>query len=221
MQLKRYNFHGFQDEQQFTWIPQASDLETLIRSSQAYQALVLRYHTEFYRKHKFRPCNGAIQFMFRDCWPAITWSVVDYYGGLKEGYAALKQAFRPVHVLMDWPRALIAGRPMKHRVFVVNDLRAPLHDVSVRWTVRSGDDVVGEGTLGVPMLKGNALAVLGTLDWTPTASLAGREVTIGLRLRGGGAEIGGNDYTVTVEGGSNLAGGSARRRGGVGYPREL
>jgi beta-mannosidase len=219
MRMKRYNFHGFQDEQQFTWIPEALNPETLIHSSQAYQALVLRYHTEFYRKHKFRPCNGAIQFMFRDCWPAITWSVVDYYGGLKEGYEALRQAFRPIHVIMDWPRALTADRPMRHRVFVVNDLRAPLCDVSVAWIVRIGDDVVGEGAFGASVLKGNSLAAVGTLDWLPTASLAGRAATIGFVLRAGGTVIGDNSYTVTIEGGSGAAGGPVRQKGGEGYPR--
>lgn len=95
VRLKRYNFHGFQDEQQFNWIAKAETLEELVRSSQAYQALVLKYHTEFYRRHKYRPCNGAIQFMFRDCWPAITWSVIDYYGTRKEGFEALKKPFGP------------------------------------------------------------------------------------------------------------------------------
>jgi beta-mannosidase len=218
LRLKRYNVHGFQDVQQFTWIPEAPDLETLVRDSQAYQALVLRYHTEFYRMHKFRPCNGAIQFMFRDCWPAITWSVVDYYGGLKEGYRALQRAFRPLHVLMDWPRALATGRPMRHRIFVVNDLGSPLRDVSVAWTASAGEHVFGQGVFGAAVVRGSSLALIGTLHWTPPAGAAGRIITIVLTLRAGGTEVGENSYEVAIEGTPPI-GRAAGRKGGAGYPR--
>ena len=57
----------------------------MIAASQDYQAFVLKYHTEFFRRHKFAPCNGALFFQFRDCWPAVTASVVDYYGRKEEG----------------------------------------------------------------------------------------------------------------------------------------
>jgi len=36
--------------------------------------------------------------MFIDCWPSITWSVVDYYGKKKSGYYTLKKAYQPLYV---------------------------------------------------------------------------------------------------------------------------
>ena len=86
-------------------------LEQLIRDNQEYRAFHLKYHTEFYRRHKFRPCNGALFFQFKDCWPAVTAAVVDYYGRPKRAYYTLRQACNPIHVLMDWPP--LAGEPRR------------------------------------------------------------------------------------------------------------
>ena len=77
------------------WISEPQSLKQLIDDSQDYQAFLYKYHTEFYRRHKFDPCNGCLFFHFKDCWPAITASVVDYYGEKKKAYYTLKQAFRP------------------------------------------------------------------------------------------------------------------------------
>jgi len=57
-------------------------------ASQDYQAEFLQRHTEHYRRHKFAPCNGAHMFCFNDCWPAITWSVIDFDRQPKAAYYA-------------------------------------------------------------------------------------------------------------------------------------
>ena len=114
----------------------------MIAASQDYQAFVLKYHTEFFRRHKFAPCNGALFFQFRDCWPAVTASVVDYYGKRKKGYFALQQAFNPIHVMMDWPD--LAGEPagstFRRAIYVVNDYAAAHPSLTVMW------QVLGAGT---------------------------------------------------------------------------
>ena len=106
---KVFTRRGLHSDRLRKWTGEPASLQQMIAASQDYQAFVLKYHTEFFRRHKFAPCNGALFFQFRDCWPAVTASVVDYYGKRKKGYFALQQAFNPIHVMMDWPD--LAGEP--------------------------------------------------------------------------------------------------------------
>lgn len=41
-------------------------------------------------------CSGILFWMYNDCWPALGWANVDYYGVPKAGWYAMKNAFRPV-----------------------------------------------------------------------------------------------------------------------------
>ena len=70
------------------------------------------------------PCNGALMFTFNDCWPAVTWAVVDYARQPKQGYYALQQAFAPLHVMLIWnaPLAATPGAAWQAEIIVVNDL---------------------------------------------------------------------------------------------------
>ena len=54
-------------------------------------------YAEFQHHRRRWPHNGgALIWMFNDCWPCASWSVVDYYGYPKQPYYALKRACRPV-----------------------------------------------------------------------------------------------------------------------------
>ena len=66
-------------------------------------SILAKYHTEFCRSHKFSSFNSALSLQFRECWPAVTASVVEYYGRKRKGYFGGQQAFGPIHVMMDWP----------------------------------------------------------------------------------------------------------------------
>jgi beta-mannosidase len=72
-----------------------------IRASQEYQAFYIRYTIDQWRRQKFNPTGGYIHFLFTDGWPAITWSVLDYYRKPKASYRALAEASRPAHVCVD------------------------------------------------------------------------------------------------------------------------
>ncbi|HHV62531.1 MAG TPA: hypothetical protein GXX51_07845 [Firmicutes bacterium] len=146
---RTYKHHCFQEDLQLRWIPKPENLDQFIEDSQRYQAFFLKYHTEFYRKMKFQPCNGALQFCFNDCWPAVTWSVVDYYRKPKPGYYALKQAFSPIHVIADWPSDLAPGEPLDLGIYIVNDYLRPFPGLIVecRLLYRGSDKEQGEGIL--------------------------------------------------------------------------
>ena len=95
---KQWEYHNFQFDQTFNIakIERGKNVGEFIKNSQAYQADLLKTATEFYRRKKNNGITGIFQFMFVDCWPSITWSVVDFYGKKKLGYKAIQQAFKPL-----------------------------------------------------------------------------------------------------------------------------
>ncbi len=124
------------------YVPLREDqsLEEYIEASQEYQARLIKYYNEFLRSRKYRPCNGAIHFMFNDCCPSITWSVLDYFRKPKKGFEALKDSFRPLHIMMEFPKlSYRRGVSLAFRIFVVNDLYKKHTDAIARWAI-VGDD---------------------------------------------------------------------------------
>ena len=120
---ERWAFHDFQYRQTFqiAKVELGESLEEFVANSQNYQYRLLKYAIETYRRAKYNPMTGIFQFMFVDCWPSITWSVVDYYRQPKKGYYALKTGFQPVLVSIE------IGDPVKPNnkgfIWIVNDLR--------------------------------------------------------------------------------------------------
>ncbi len=105
--------------------------EAYIVASQEYQAILCRFATQRFRLQKFDRCGGALVFQLVDCFPGITWSLLDYYRQPKAAYLAIKEVFAPALVIPDFVddstvvehHAVLVER--KHRVrfrlFVVND----------------------------------------------------------------------------------------------------
>lgn len=99
-QWERWAYHGFQHDQTFrvAGIECGRTLEEFVANSQAYQYHLIKLATEVYRCHKYDPITGLFHFMFVDCWPSITWSVLDHARRPKKGFDALRLAFQPVLV---------------------------------------------------------------------------------------------------------------------------
>ncbi|KAK0662563.1 glycoside hydrolase superfamily [Cercophora samala] len=56
---------------------------------------------------KGRKCGGVLVWQLNDCWPTISWAVVDYYGIKKPAWYAMKRALAPITVgvnrkFWDW-----------------------------------------------------------------------------------------------------------------------
>ncbi len=124
-----WGYHDFQYHQTFhvANLPVPSSLEAFASSSQAYQARLLKVAVEHYRRAKWQPMVGFFQFMFVDCWPSITWSVVDYDREPKLAYRTLKEICQPVMVSIPGDAAAGDGvytvdRGFTVPVHVVNDL---------------------------------------------------------------------------------------------------
>ena len=124
---------------------QFASLADYVAESQAYQAFFIRYTIDRWRRQKFNPVGGYIHFLFTDGWPAITWSVLDYYRLPKAGYQALAGASRPVYISLDVEPGFnveggfhwvypVGGR-LRGRLYLINDDYRLEGQVTVRWWI--------------------------------------------------------------------------------------
>jgi beta-mannosidase len=61
------------------------------------QGEFIRAEIEHYRREKWT-ISGGLMWTYNDCWPAISWSIVDYYMRPKTAYYYAKRAFAPIIV---------------------------------------------------------------------------------------------------------------------------
>jgi beta-mannosidase len=121
--------HGFQGEIMSHWIPwrEAPDLTRMIDISQEYQSFINRYYIDRLRLAKYHPTGGIVPFMFVDPFPAILWSVVDYWRVPKRSYYALQTAFSPQYAFTVFaPETYPIGTPIELPLYAVNDMRQPV-----------------------------------------------------------------------------------------------
>lgn len=142
-------YHNFQYDQNFNVVhlSMGDSLETFIDNSQQYQCRYIKYSIESYRRNQEKPVYGLYQFMFVDCWPAITWSVVDYFRRLKPGYETLKQVYQPLLISFDIPRVdVVSGQNIFSSVYLINDLKIGFENAIVEIILEdlSGMEILNE-----------------------------------------------------------------------------
>ncbi len=80
------------------WLPE--DLDTAIYLSQLLQADALTAAILAWRRRWNPPTHpdigGALVWQMNDCWPAISWALVDYHLRPKAAYYAVRRTFAPV-----------------------------------------------------------------------------------------------------------------------------
>jgi beta-mannosidase len=108
-------------------------------ATQAYQAALIQLQVEDLRRLKYEPTGGFCHFCFADGHPAVTWSVLDHERVPKSGYAALRDACRPVLAMVE---------PRQGLVHAVSELRHGLDDAVIE--VRADGRRLGKWTGYVP-----------------------------------------------------------------------
>jgi len=132
---EKWKYHNFQYEQTFhiAGIEAGKDVNEFIENSQNYQANLIQTAVDFYRRKKFNGINGIFQFMFVDCWPSVTWSVVDYYGEKKSGFYALKNAYQPVYISVRMrQQKYFHGSKLNFDLWIINDMLESFRDISLK-----------------------------------------------------------------------------------------
>ena len=137
----KWTYHNFQYEQTFNVaeIDFGKNADEFIYNSQIYQAELIKRAVNFYRRKRFNGITGIFQFMFVDCWPSITWSIVDYYLNEKSGYTALKKAYSPILLSVEMRQEKYhPGKDLQVDLWVINDSYKTYSDLEVR-IVLDGD----------------------------------------------------------------------------------
>ncbi len=142
-----------------------------------YQAELIKYQIEWYRRTRFEPCGGYIHFMWADLYPQVGCGVLDVYRRPRPGLAALKAASQPVHVMMEYNRT----GPVA--LWVANDLLRPLINALIEWQVtdEQGQQVTrGSAQIDIPAQRTHRVHLL---DWR-LASEHRYHITLRLTHRG-------------------------------------
>jgi len=105
-----------------------NSLQEWVETSQKVQAYGLQVAIEHFRRRKYRT-SGAIIWQLNDPWPAVSWSLVDYYRQPKLAYVKLRAIYSPVLISLEYPlRKYRAGDLFEARIWVINDLLTPCED---------------------------------------------------------------------------------------------
>ncbi|NIN69619.1 MAG: hypothetical protein GTO63_34035 [Anaerolineae bacterium] len=124
----RYHCGQLEKVERYAGAFSPESLHQWVQASQKAQALGLQVAIEHFRRRKYRT-SGVVVWQFNDAWPAISWSVVDYYRTPKLAYLKLKAVFSPILVSLEYPlRAYRPGDLFGARVWAINDLPVPWDD---------------------------------------------------------------------------------------------
>ncbi len=157
----RWEFHNFQPDPTFTiaQIDRGETVAEFITNSQAYQANLIKFATETYRRAKYQPLQGIFHFMFVDNWPSITWSVLDYHRQPKAGFSALQTAMQPILPSIEatlpsrwegrrWIYDASANDNLVIALWVVNDTLRDYPKAKLRWQLTdNGDPILPSQTI--------------------------------------------------------------------------
>jgi beta-mannosidase len=148
-----WKYADFQPDQTFNLakVKQGKTIQEFIASSQRYQANLIRFQTEVFRRAKWTKSTGLYQFMFVDDWPSITWSVVDYYRRPKLAYATLRDSMQRLLPSIEYDIHKADG-PVS--IWIVNDHLQPVPKATVKWKITDpkggGKPVVRSAKVDIP-----------------------------------------------------------------------
>lgn len=108
-------------------------LEEYIDFSMIAQAEGLKFGIEHFRRRKPH-CSGTLFWQLNDCWPVLSWSVLDYYGFGKAGYYYARRAYAPVLASF---KATAGGQV---ELWITNDTLSEVSDTIV---IQSGTFAAG------------------------------------------------------------------------------
>ena len=111
------------------------NLDEYVDFSMISQAEGLKFALEHFRRRKPH-CSGTLFWQLNDCWPVLSWSVIDYHGFGKAGYYYASRAYSP---LLASFKALPDG---SIELWLTNDTLSEVKgDVTVRLGTFEGEAV--------------------------------------------------------------------------------
>jgi beta-mannosidase len=100
-----------------------SGLDEYVDFSMIAQAEGLKFGVEHFRRRKPH-CSGTLFWQLNDCWPCLSWSVLDYYGFGKAGYFYARRFYAPILASFG------VSQDGALELWLTNDTLAPVRDVA-------------------------------------------------------------------------------------------
>jgi beta-galactosidase/beta-glucuronidase len=191
-----WQFHDTQLMETFeNGIKIGTSLADFIINSQSYQAHLIQYGTECYRRAKYEKVTGIVQFDFTDPWPAVTWAVLDYWRHPKAAYDALRRCMQPVLPSIQLPENIEAGKATLVTFCVVNDLTDDFPNAQCTWQLSSDKNVIASASFPVNIpADGISKEVKVTLP-----SLNAGQFRLNVSLSFGSKILGENWYEIDID----------------------
>ncbi|GAP92348.1 putative glycosyl hydrolase family 2 [Rosellinia necatrix] len=129
------------------------DISSYTHLTQIVQAEAMHFAYKAWRREwGRRKCGGVLVWQLNDCWPTMSWAVVDYYLVKKPAYYAIKNALKPLDVgisreFHDWTSGHVdpteSFKDTKFDLWVVSDrIQSVQVDVAVRFiSIQTGQDI--------------------------------------------------------------------------------
>ncbi len=113
-------------------------LEDYIKVNQFVQAESLRYSLESNRRRQWKNV-GQMTWQFNEPWPNVQCSnVLEYYGGKKLGYYAIKEAYESVLTSLKYKKLFYtADEKFESEIWLINDRKDT--DYTIEYTANSED----------------------------------------------------------------------------------
>ncbi len=141
------------------------DLAAFVEATQRAQAIGLQIGVEHLRRLKAR-CSGTLIWQLNEPWPAISWSLVDYYGRPKPAYEAVRRAYSPLLAVLEYPiRRYQAGDRFRGVVWVLNDRSQAYPGCCVEVTLRDAAGEVWESWLHTLGVEPDSVRTAGQVEW--------------------------------------------------------
>lgn len=142
----------------------AADMETYIYQTQVIQAETMTYGYRSWRRQwgDERHCGGALLWQLNDCWPTISWAIVDYFLRPKPAYYAVARVLRPLAIGVyrehhDWSVAHAQPpKTSKYSLWIASSLqrdltgRVELRFISINTGLEVRDPIVRDNLWVVP-----------------------------------------------------------------------
>lgn len=169
-------------------------------ATQYFQARLIRFYGELWRRYKFRSYNGCFLYFFNDPELVVSESLVDYYNRPKQAYYAAKNTMQPVSVLMDWPSEIYTdGDLIRLDIFVINDTRNEFPSAILKWEVVSNTDEVYISDRKVVDLLEDEVSIGATLTWDIDESINSGEYKVNIELVLPTKEKVTNSYRINIK----------------------
>jgi beta-mannosidase len=176
----------------------AQTFEQYVAITQHSQAYLHKFFIEHFRRLKYNPCGGVLQYLFADSAPGITWSIVDYERAPKLAYQVVQEAFRPTTICADWPKPSYApGALLSLRVYLLNDRYATFH-ATWSWAVVMHGETLASDSYGAQLGPDSRGVAPESINWTVPPNLAPGTVDLVLTLTLAGQPPICNRYSFSI-----------------------